>query len=159
MALRLPEPLTTSSSPQLLAHTHTPSMSCLLELANKQTNKQIWASGTGLQALLGDAQSLWSQKWRVEERGERGGLSPQGQLQAADKGRGSLAGAEQESQAQVTAREAGRKSEDRSNLGVGNTYTRVRARAHAHAHARTLQHHELESLYQLCLMRRKKENK
>lgn len=43
----------------------------------------------GLQALLGDVQSLQSQKWRVEEREGKGGLGPQGQLQAADKGRGS----------------------------------------------------------------------
>lgn len=43
----------------------------------------------GLQALLGDVRSLQSQKWRVEERGGEGGLGPQGQLQAADKGRGS----------------------------------------------------------------------
>ena len=43
----------------------------------------------GLQALLGDVRSLQSQKWRVEERGGEGGLGPQGQLQAADKVRGS----------------------------------------------------------------------
>lgn len=89
MALRLSEkgtPLVPHpSSPQLF--TQTP-MTCLLNPAKTKQNK-IWASGMGLQALLGDVQSLQSQKWRVEEREGKGGLGPQGQLQAADKGRGS----------------------------------------------------------------------
>lgn len=76
MALRLPEKGTPvpphPSSPQLFTQTYiqTP-MTCLLNPAKTKQNK-IWASGMGLRALLGDVQSLQSQKWRVEERGGGG---------------------------------------------------------------------------------------
>ena len=84
----------------------------------------------GLQALLGDAQSLRSQKWRVEERGVRGGLSPQRQLQAADKGRGSLAGAEKESGAQTGDCEGGWKEIRRPIKPGGGKHTHT----HTHTH-------------------------
>ena len=96
MALRRPEkgtPLPTHPPSHLIppplnySHRQTP-MTCLFNPAKTKQNK-IRASGMGLQALLGDVRSLQSQKWRVEERGGKGGLGPQGQLQAADKGRGS----------------------------------------------------------------------